>query len=71
MSQSKKESHAEVMENQIVGIIGGWLIVMYLFPLFHHLPQAQVATVSSALFFMWSYLRSYVIRRRHNKKGTV
>jgi len=54
--------HSEVMLNQIIGIIGGWLIVMFIFPLFQHLDQSIVATISSVLFFIWSYTRSFIIR---------
>ena len=66
MSQSKKHSHYEVMSNQVVGVIGGWLIVMFLFPFFQHLEQSIVATISSAIFFVWSYARSYILRRVFN-----
>jgi len=61
--QSKLHTHYEVLTNQFVGVLGGWLIVMYCFPLFQHLPQEQVATISSIIFFIWSYTRSYIIRR--------
>lgn len=67
--QSKKHSHYEILTNQIVGIIGGWLIVMFLFPLFDHLPQHYIATISTILFFIWSYTRSYIIRRLYNSKS--
>jgi hypothetical protein len=66
--QSKKYSHYEVLSNQVIGIIGGWLIVYYLFPFFQHLDQVYVATISSVLFFIWSYSRSYVIRRIFNRR---
>lgn len=61
--QSKIQSHLEVTINQIVGLIGGWLIVYYLFPLFDYLSQSIVATISTIIFFIWSYMRSYLIRR--------
>jgi uncharacterized membrane protein YfcA len=64
--QACKQSHTEILTNQVVGICGGWLIVYLLFPLFDHLPQAQVATISSCIFFVWSYARSYAIRRFFN-----
>jgi len=64
--QSKKQSHLEVLLNQVIGIIGGWLIVYLLFPLFEHLEQVWVATISSVLFFVWSYARSYFLRRYFN-----
>lgn len=65
--QSKKHSHYEILTNQAIGIIGGWLIVMFLFPLFNMLHQSIVATISSCIFFVWSYFRSYFIRRLFNK----
>lgn len=67
--QTKKQSHIEVLSNQIIGIIGGWLIVYLLFPLFDHLEQHHVATISTAIFFIWSYARSYILRRLFNKLG--
>ena len=67
MSQSKKHSHYEVITNQIVGSLGGFLIVYFLFPFFQHLEQHYVASISTVIFFVWSYLRSYVIRRLFNK----
>jgi uncharacterized membrane protein YccC len=64
--QSKKHSHYEILTNQIVGVIIGWLIVFLLFPFFSHLDQFWIATISTALFFISSYVRSYCIRRIFN-----
>jgi len=64
--QTKRHSHQEVLTNQIVGIVLGWLIVYLAFPLFDHLSQVWVATISSCLFFVSSYTRSYLIRRYFN-----
>lgn len=66
--QTVKHSHYETLTNQIVGIILGWLIVYLLFPLFNHLAQVWVASISSAIFFISSYMRSFLIRRYFNKK---
>ena len=66
--QTKKQSHLEVTINQILGIIGGWLIVYFIFPLFDYLNQSLVATISTIIFFIWSYIRSYLVRRYFNKK---
>ena len=63
MSQTKKQTHIEVIANQIIGIIIGWLIVYLVFPLLSSLSQGELATVSSAMFFVASYVRIYVIRR--------
>lgn len=67
--QTKKESHKEILTNQVVGLFGGWCIVYYLFPLFDYLSQEIVATISTIIFFIWSYLRSYVLRRYFNAKN--
>lgn len=63
MKQSKKMTHVEVTTNQITGIMIGWCIVYFLFPLFDHYTQAVVASISTVLFFISSYTRSYIIRR--------
>ena len=68
MSQSKINSHIEVIVNNIIGASGGWLIVYFLFPLFDHLSQSLVATISTIIFFIWSYIRSYTVRRYFNKR---
>lgn len=68
MKQSKKHSHYEVLTNQVTGIIGGWMIVYFIFPLMKDLDQSVIATISSGLFFMWSYSRSYVLRRYFNNR---
>lgn len=69
--QSRKHSHYEVLTNQIVGIVIGWLIVYALFPLFNHLGQVWVATISSVLFFVSSYTRTYLIRRYFNNYASA
>ena len=67
--QTKKHSHYEVFTNQVVGIVVGWLSVFWLFPLFDHLAQFWVACVSTVLFFISSYTRSYLIRRYFNHRA--
>lgn len=66
MSQTKKDSHIETLTNQIVGIIIGFSMVYFLFPLFDYLDQFWVATISTCLFFVSSYARSYSLRRFFN-----
>ena len=65
--QTKKHSHLEVMTNQISGIVIGWLIVYFIFPLMGAETTATHATASTAMFFVASYIRSYTIRRLFNK----
>ncbi len=54
--------HKEVILNQVLGIITGWLIVYFIFPYLAELSQEMIATVSMCLFFVSSYVRSYLLR---------
>lgn len=67
--QSRFESFVEVVHNQWIGIVVGWMIVYFIFPLFQHLEQFWVASISTILFFVSSSFRAYVVRRYFNKKG--
>ena len=61
---TRKRIHQEVILNQILGIIYGWLVVMLIFPLIQpSLSQAMLATVSSGIFFVGSYTRAFLVRR--------
>jgi len=64
--QTKIKSHLEIIVNQVVGIIIGWLIVYYIFPVLDFLNKSQLATVSTIIFFVTSYSRGYIIRRIFN-----
>jgi hypothetical protein len=66
--QSKKQSHYEIITNQIVGIIIGWCLVYFAFPIMGVEVNAPQATLSSFMFFIASYGRSYVIRRVFNNR---
>jgi len=66
--QTLKHSHYETLTNQIIGAFLGWLIVYALFPLFDHLEQIWVATISTAIFFISSYTGTFLIRRYFNIK---
>lgn len=68
MSQSKKHSHYEIITNQITGLILGWLLVFFIFPFIGVETTVTQASLSSVMFFISSYTRSYVIRRVFNKK---
>lgn len=68
--QSKKHSHYEITANQIAGIIIGWCLVYFVFPVMGIEPTATQATISSAMFFVGSYARAYTIRRMFNKLGS-
>jgi hypothetical protein len=64
--KSKKQSHLETIVNQCIGLFLGWMIVYALFPLFNHLKQEYVATISTIIFFISSYARTYLVRRYFN-----
>ena len=64
-----KQIHKEVITNQVIGIIIGWLIVAYiLMPLGKIYSDEVVATISTVLFFVASYIRIYFIRRYYGSK---
>jgi len=67
--QLKKHSHYEVLTNQIIGIIIGWCIVYFIFPRLVFLSSSELASVSTIMFFVSSYIRSYLVRRFFNKLG--
>ncbi len=69
MSQSKRHSHYEIITNQIAGIVIGWCIVYFVFPFIGIDVTVTQATSSSAIFFVASYTRAYVIRRVFNVVG--
>jgi len=54
--------HAEVIANQIVGILIGWTLVYWAFPLMGVRTTPTQATVSTVMFFAASYLRMWTIR---------
>lgn len=71
--QSKKLSHLEALTNQITGLFIGWSLVYFAFPLMGVATTATQASISSGMFFVASYVRSYTIRRIFNRfthKGT-
>ncbi len=64
--QSKKHSHLEILVNQLSGVIVGWLVVFFIFPLIGIPVSISQATASSVIFFIISYIRMYLIRRIFN-----
>lgn len=66
MRQSKKHSHIEIIVNSIAGILIGWCLVYFAFPLMGVETTPSQATLSSVMFFVASYIRAYAIRRVFN-----
>jgi membrane protein implicated in regulation of membrane protease activity len=54
--------HYEVLTNQILGITVGWLVVYFLYPILIPLGPGSMATISSIVFFIISYIRLYLVR---------
>jgi len=66
--KEKKYLHYEVLTNQILGVIVGWLVVFFIYPVLLTLGPATMATLSTVIFFIISYLRMYLVRMYFNKK---
>lgn len=64
--QSKKHSHLEIIINQIFGILIGFSLVYFIFPLIGIPTTASQSAMSSGIFFIASYMRAYFIRRLFN-----
>ncbi|WP_451923618.1 DUF7220 family protein [Sulfurovum mangrovi] len=64
--QSKKHSHMEIITNQILGVVIGWALVYFAFPIIGLEPTVEQATMSSGMFFVASYIRGYSVRRIFN-----
>jgi len=62
MKQTSRSKHLEVIANQAVGLVIGWLLVRFAFPLMGVEVSNTQATISSAMFFAASYVRLYIIR---------
>ena len=58
----KKHLHYEVLTNQILGIIVGWVVVYFIYPFLIPLGPATMATISTVIFFFVSYTRMYLVR---------
>lgn len=54
--------HAEVIINQVSGIITGWLLTFYALPLFGFETSAGQAAGITLMFFLVNYTRMYIIR---------
>ncbi len=65
--QSKRHSHYETTANQVAGLLIGWSLVYFVFPVMGVETTATQATISSVMFFISSYIRTYTIRRIFNK----
>ncbi len=60
--KKNKWVHYEVLTNQVLGIAFGWLVVFFIYPYLIPLGPGSMATISSVIFFIVSYVRLYGIR---------
>jgi len=66
--QSKRQSAIESFTNVTVGLILAYLITMYILPhVWDFQPTPQKAAEVTAIYFVVSYIRQYVVRRFFNK----
>jgi membrane protein implicated in regulation of membrane protease activity len=66
--RAKRLVHYEVLTNQVLGIIVGWLVVYFLYPVLLSLGPAVMASISSVVFFVISYIRLYAVRMYFKNK---
>ena len=66
MRQTKREAAIEVLTGTAIGMLGSWLITLFVMS---YLPdKLQAATISVLLCTLWSLVRGYSIRRYFSKE---
>ena len=68
MKQSKKHSALESTTNVVVGLIISILTQMALFPILGIPVSTKQNAIITAVFFVLSFVRGYIIRRIFNNK---
>ena len=68
MKQSKKHSALESTTNVVVGLIISILTQMALFPILGIPVSTEKNIIITAVFFVLSFVRGYIIRRIFNNK---
>ena len=66
--QSKKDTHKEVLLNNILGVLVGLIAMRMMLPLIEGLSFETRCIVIVGVMFCLSYTRGYVIRRFFNKR---
>ncbi len=66
--QSKKDTHKEVLLNNVLGVLVGLIAMRTMLPLIEDLSfEARSIIIVTVMFFL-SYTRGYAIRRFFNKR---
>jgi hypothetical protein len=66
--QSKKRSILESIANTLVGLLVSFLIQLIVYPLMDIPVTLEKNVVITLIFFVASFLRSYILRRLFTKK---
>jgi uncharacterized protein YacL len=66
--QTKKQSAEESIVNIVVGLITSFLIQLVIYPILKIPVTFGENIIITLVFFVVSFLRSYLIRRYYNKK---
>lgn len=66
--QSKKDTHKEVLLNNVLGVLIGLITMRIMLPLIEGLSFETRSIIIVTVMFCLSYTRSYVIRRFFNKR---
>jgi len=67
MKQSKKKSVIEAVTNTILGLVTSFLIQLVIYPFLEIPVSIGQNAIITIVFFIASFLRSYLIRRFFNK----
>ena len=66
--QSKKDTHKEVLLNNVLGVIVGLIAIRVMIPLLEGISADIQSIIIVGVMFCLSYTRGYVIRRFFNKR---
>lgn len=66
--QSKKDTHKEVLLNNVLGVLVGLIAMRMMLPLIEGLSFETRSIVIVGVMFCLSYARGYVIRRFFNRR---
>ena len=61
--QSKKHSFYETVTQNVLGLVIGWCVMYFILPYFGVEANKTQSTIASAIFFVTSFARSFLVRR--------
>ena len=66
--QSKKDTHKEVLLNNVLGVLVGLIAIRVMIPLLEGISADIQSIIIVGVMFCLSYARGYMIRRFFNKR---